>query len=63
MDSLNAQDIAHELGVSKSTVNTHIQHIYLKFDVHSYKELVRLVRAAAPDLAARRCSRPSGPGR
>lgn len=52
MDSLNAQDIAHELGVSKSTVNTHIQHIYLKFDVHSYKELVRLVRAAAPDLAA-----------
>ena len=52
MDSLNAQDISLALGVSKSTVNTHIQHIYLKFDAHSYKELVRLVRSDAPDPAA-----------
>ncbi|MBS5450770.1 MAG: hypothetical protein KHZ24_06100 [Coriobacteriia bacterium] len=44
MEGLDAQGIATKLGISRTTVNTHTQHIYAKFDVHSYKELSRAVR-------------------
>lgn len=44
MEDLDAQAIAVRLGISRTTVNTHIQHVYTKFGVHSYKELSRAMR-------------------
>ena len=44
MSNLDAKSIADQLGISRTTVNTHIQHVYTKFGVHSYKELARVVR-------------------
>ena len=43
MDDLDGAAIASELGVSTATVHTHVQHVYAKLDVHSRKELQRLL--------------------
>jgi DNA-binding CsgD family transcriptional regulator len=32
--------IADEIGLSKNTVKTHVEHIYRKLDVHSHEELI-----------------------
>ncbi len=45
-DGLDAAAIARELGVSGSTVHTHVIHVYGKLDVHSRKELDRLLAEA-----------------
>lgn len=42
-DDLDGAAIASELGVSAATVHTHVQHVYAKLDVHSRKELDRLL--------------------
>lgn len=43
---LDAPAIADRLGVSRPTVNTHVQHVYRKFDVRSRRELEAMVREA-----------------
>lgn len=35
--------IAEALGVSENTVNTHVNHIYQKMDVHSYQDFLDLI--------------------
>lgn len=35
--------IAGELGVSRATVHTHVQHVYGKFGIHSHRELLDAV--------------------
>lgn len=37
--------IAQMLGVSENTINSHVQHIYRKADVHSYQELLDLIES------------------
>jgi DNA-binding NarL/FixJ family response regulator len=46
----NAQMIADELVVARSTVNSHIKHIYMKLAVHSRIELVNLVDRTKADM-------------
>lgn len=43
MDGLDNAGIAQYLSISRPTVNTHIQHIYTKCDVHSRSELAMRV--------------------
>lgn len=43
VQDVDAPGIAAELGISRATVNTHVQHIYAKFGVHSRKELAALL--------------------
>lgn len=38
--------VTDELGISYSTVKTHVEHIYSKLDVHSQKELYRYMQEA-----------------
>lgn len=42
--------IRNELFISKSTVNTHVEHIYSKLGIHSREELISLVEEAPADL-------------
>jgi DNA-binding CsgD family transcriptional regulator len=39
----NLNTIANEIGVSRNTVKTHVEHIYQKFNVHSREELIILI--------------------
>lgn len=43
---LDAPAIADRLGASRPTVDTHVQHVYRKFGVHSRRELEAMVREA-----------------
>lgn len=46
----SAQRIRELLDISTSTVNTHVNHIYRKMDVHSRQEMIDIIdeHAAAP---------------
>lgn len=35
--------IRNELGIAKSTIDTHVRHIYSKLDIHSKEELISIV--------------------
>jgi DNA-binding CsgD family transcriptional regulator len=50
-DRFSAEEIADRLKISRRTVEKHIEHIYLKMDVHSRKVL-REGTAAAPESGA-----------
>lgn len=41
-----------ELMISKSTIETHIKHIYSKMDVHSKQELLDLIEAHIPTISS-----------
>ncbi|HTX44758.1 MAG TPA: LuxR C-terminal-related transcriptional regulator [Solirubrobacteraceae bacterium] len=43
--NLSLREIADELGVSVSTIKTHIEHLYAKLDVHRRREAVERARA------------------
>jgi DNA-binding CsgD family transcriptional regulator len=47
----NLDTIANEIGVSRNTVKTHVEHIYQKFDVHSREELIILIENTEPVTA------------
>ena len=40
------KEISEELVVSVATVRTHVQGVYNKLDVHSYNDLLHLIRKA-----------------
>jgi DNA-binding CsgD family transcriptional regulator len=40
--------ISADLGLSRATVNTHLQHIFDKTDTHRQAELVRLLLSVIP---------------
>ncbi len=46
---MSARDMAHGLFVAESTVNSHLKSIYRKTDVHSKKELSKLVERYRTD--------------
>ena len=43
MKNMSAKQMASELFVAESTVNSHLKSLYRKVDVHSKKDLVKLV--------------------
>lgn len=45
----NRESIARILNLSKSTIHTHIIHIYQKTDTHSQQDLIALVESEIPD--------------
>jgi DNA-binding CsgD family transcriptional regulator len=45
----SAEMIAGELVIAKSTVNSHIKHIYLKFSIHSRQQLASLIDSYKAD--------------
>lgn len=49
MTDLDNAGIARRLNVSRPTVNTHVQHIYAKCDVHSRQELAAKIGIGHPD--------------
>lgn len=54
--------ISEELGLSKSTVKTHIRHLYAKLGVSSKQELIDLAQRAAGEPGRPDRAREAGPG-
>lgn len=43
--------VAEDLGISKSTVQTHLRNSYHKLSVHTKDDLIALIRVYEDDLA------------
>jgi DNA-binding CsgD family transcriptional regulator len=48
MHGANLKQIAEESSISRTTVRTHLQHVFDKTDTHRQAELVRLLLALSP---------------
>ncbi len=46
---MRAPEIADGLGVSVDTVRSHIKHLYAKIDVHSLKDVHKLLKGVMVD--------------
>lgn len=44
LDMKNADSVAHELTIARTTAKSHIRNVYHKFDVHSQSELAEAMR-------------------
>ncbi len=47
--NMRAPEIADGLGVSVDTVRSHIKHLYAKIDVHSLKDVHKLLKGVMVD--------------
>lgn len=52
------QEIADKRFVSKETINTHVKHIYSKFNIHSWKELLEKHKDVPTGKICDKCGRP-----
>jgi len=58
---LSVPEIAGALGISRRTVESHVQHIYVKLDVSSRKELVNVILRNGTDARQDDASHPRRP--